>query len=97
MAGNLVKDSIKPYWVCAYQRLRNIGRKWLSPCETSALFLSVVTKHEERAHFHEFVNEWTWFIIDAVFGNQYVDVVAPPSAGRPVPIPTPSPVKNGMS
>ena len=37
------------------------------------------------------------FVLDAVSYDQYLDMVEPPSAEEPVPVPTPSPVKNGMS
>ena len=60
-------------------------------------FWCIVRRHEKRPHHHAFINEWAWFIIDAVSDNQYADIAAPSSAERPVPIPTPSPVNNGRS
>ena len=50
-------------------------------------FWSVVRKYDER---HD-----SWFIIDAVSDNQYMEIVAPQSTGKPVPVPNPSSVNNG--
>ena len=46
---------------------------------------------------NEYIEEWMQFVLDAVSYDQYLDMVEPPSAEEPVPVPTPSPVKNGMS
>ena len=59
-------------------------------------FWCIVRRYEERVHFHEFINEWTWFLVDAVSDDQYIDIVAPPCARLPLPIPTPSSVNNDM-
>ena len=58
-------------------------------------FWCIVRRYEERVHFHEFINKWT-FLVDAVSDDQYTDIVAPPCAGRPLSIPTPSSVNNDM-
>ena len=87
-----LKNIGKPLFLWCFQgdQKETLRRKGLNPCETSIPFLIHCKKIWWKSTL------W-WFIIDTASNDQYSDIVAPPSAGNLVPVPTLSSVKNGRS